>query len=512
MLTIRELIKTLYNAFNQKLKKYRGNWDQNDPTADDYIKNRPFYTDGYITIINNKTFTTTLDYEWCSPFVFELVDGEIYKVIWNGKEYECIAVSINGGACIGNISLVEDGKNTGEPFIYAYMDYGDGDIEYFWYIKNAGTHFVSIYKQNVKKIDKKYLPDNNNSKIEAAIDDLYDYANSLDNSIANIPTDVVRYGVQSLTDAQKTTARTNIGAISYETQTLTAAQQQQARNNIGAPDKSSTYSTVKYVAQSLSDAQKKIARTNISASDFSGDYNDLTNKPTDSVKYSVQTLSDSEKLQARKNIGAGTSDFNGDYESLKNKPFGEEILIPETEPNYEQLNSGYPLVRYDENGLLVRCNDGEFFYGSVGGAVTSGGIRKLMIDLCNPFTPTWLPCFSSVTAQLTVGGIYNFVAGDDGGSVRLAEPHESIYRTMRVVRINSGSINAVDVPATIIPDTIPIIPSAQVGQTIAVKSVDENGMPTEWEAVSPDYATKSDVANQIAEALSAFVNGEEVSY
>lgn len=46
MLTIRELIKTLYNAFIQKLKKHRGNWEQNDPAADDYIKNRPFYTDG----------------------------------------------------------------------------------------------------------------------------------------------------------------------------------------------------------------------------------------------------------------------------------------------------------------------------------------------------------------------------------------------------------------------------------------------------------------------------------
>ena len=29
----------------QKIKGSRGNWDQNDPTADDYIKNRPFYED-----------------------------------------------------------------------------------------------------------------------------------------------------------------------------------------------------------------------------------------------------------------------------------------------------------------------------------------------------------------------------------------------------------------------------------------------------------------------------------
>ena len=45
MLTTREVIKTFYNALLQRLKKHRGDWNQNDPTADDYIKNRPFYTD-----------------------------------------------------------------------------------------------------------------------------------------------------------------------------------------------------------------------------------------------------------------------------------------------------------------------------------------------------------------------------------------------------------------------------------------------------------------------------------
>ena len=45
MLTTREVIKTFYNALLQRLKKHRGDWNQNNPTADDYIKNRPFYTD-----------------------------------------------------------------------------------------------------------------------------------------------------------------------------------------------------------------------------------------------------------------------------------------------------------------------------------------------------------------------------------------------------------------------------------------------------------------------------------
>lgn len=38
-------LKTFSNAFLQKMKSFRGNWNQNDPTADDYIKNRTHYVD-----------------------------------------------------------------------------------------------------------------------------------------------------------------------------------------------------------------------------------------------------------------------------------------------------------------------------------------------------------------------------------------------------------------------------------------------------------------------------------
>lgn len=55
MLTLNHL-KTFYSALVQKLKRHRGNWKQNDPTADDYIKNRPFYEE-----ILNYTFDGNVD-------------------------------------------------------------------------------------------------------------------------------------------------------------------------------------------------------------------------------------------------------------------------------------------------------------------------------------------------------------------------------------------------------------------------------------------------------------------
>ena len=117
-----------------------------------------------------------------------------------------------------------------------------------------------------------------------------------------------------------------------------------------------TTNAVKTTAQSLSDAQKTQARTNIGAvtSSFSGNYSDLSNKPTipsktsdltndsgfinasgapvqsvdgdtgtvttNAVKVVAQTLTEAQKGIARTNIGAGTSSFSGDYGDLSNKP------------------------------------------------------------------------------------------------------------------------------------------------------------------------------------------------
>ena len=117
-----------------------------------------------------------------------------------------------------------------------------------------------------------------------------------------------------------------------------------------------TTNAVKTTEQSLSDAQKTQARTNIGAgtSSFSGSYSDLSNKPTipsktsdltndsgfinasgapvqsvdgdtgtvttNAVKVVAQTLTEAQKGIARTNIGAGTSSFSGDYGDLSNKP------------------------------------------------------------------------------------------------------------------------------------------------------------------------------------------------
>ena len=158
MLTTREVIKTFYNALLQRLKKYRGNWEQNDPTADDYIKNRPFYTDetSKETVVLKKTFTTTKSDDWCCPFFFKPIIGQVYTVVWDEKLYECIAYEFVGDICIGNLNIADDGENnTGEPFFCYYRDNDD----YGLCVRSAGAHTIEISTIKVVKLDKKYLPD-----------------------------------------------------------------------------------------------------------------------------------------------------------------------------------------------------------------------------------------------------------------------------------------------------------------------------------------------------------------
>lgn len=84
-----------------------------------------------------------------------------------------------------------------------------------------------------------------------------------------------------------------------------------------------------------------------------------------------------------------------------------------------------------------------------------------------------------------------------GGSTRYANPPFSIVstnkNTIRVYYCRNDAVHTLKLPRPepipvpisedFIPSTVPVIQSAQIGQTIAVKSVDENGKPTEWEAV-----------------------------
>ncbi len=137
-------------------------WNQNDSTATDYIKNRPFYTgDPSETVLVEES---TVSFSGSDGMYmaqiqsnFEATVGETYNVSWDGNVYECTCVDAGGLPVIGNLSIAGSGSDTGEPF-FIIVTNGVG-IE-IGTTDTASSHTFSIsgLVAEVVKIDEKYLP------------------------------------------------------------------------------------------------------------------------------------------------------------------------------------------------------------------------------------------------------------------------------------------------------------------------------------------------------------------
>ena len=187
----------------------------------------------------------------------------------------------------------------------------------------------------------------------------------------------VKVAAQTLTDAEKLQARTNIGAaaaaeaVSVNSQSFTSSQQAQARANIGALGAADA---VLVDAQTLTTSQQAQARANIgalSAADVA-----------DVVRTSEQTLTDAQKTQARTNIGAmgsgalaGMLKFSSySYALPSGTPAGGVLTITQTELGVTPPD-GYSLV-----GIL-RFAIGDTSYCMT--SMSASSIGNIYIQLIN---------------------------------------------------------------------------------------------------------------------------------
>lgn len=138
-------------------------WNQNDDTQQDYVKNRPFYT-GYpveTVLVEESTVSFAGDrglYTASFPSTFEATVGETYKVSWDGIVYECTSVSVEGLPAIGNLAILGGGgSDTGEPFIIGIQN-GERITIFTTDTSDSHTFSISGFAQEVVKIDRKYLP------------------------------------------------------------------------------------------------------------------------------------------------------------------------------------------------------------------------------------------------------------------------------------------------------------------------------------------------------------------
>ena len=137
-------------------------WNQNDSTAADYVKNRPFYTGGPVeTVLVEESAVSFAPSdgiyigEFKSTFVPTV--GETYKVSWDGTAYESTCIDFSGKTAIGNLSIAGAGSDTGEPFV---MIVDNGQKITIGTADTSASHTFSIgrFIPEIVKIDRKYLP------------------------------------------------------------------------------------------------------------------------------------------------------------------------------------------------------------------------------------------------------------------------------------------------------------------------------------------------------------------
>ena len=157
---------TAHNAAGEQIvgtfEQVQSDWNQNDETAVDYVKNRPFYTGNPVETVLVEESTLTfrevgngIIYATEIPPIFLATAGKTYTVYWDSTSYECTCVDI-GYPVLGNLSIAFDGSDTGEPFVILMSN----EYIVIYTSDTSASHTFSISKvaPEVVKVDTKYLP------------------------------------------------------------------------------------------------------------------------------------------------------------------------------------------------------------------------------------------------------------------------------------------------------------------------------------------------------------------
>ena len=141
----------------------QSDWNQNNDTAADYIKNRPFYTGDTVETVLVEESTVSFSgsggmYSAQIQSNFEATAGETYKVSWDGAAYECVCVDFSNSLFIGNLSIAFGGSDTGEPFL---MGIANGSGIGIYTKDTSASHTISISGiiAEVTQIPDKYVSD-----------------------------------------------------------------------------------------------------------------------------------------------------------------------------------------------------------------------------------------------------------------------------------------------------------------------------------------------------------------
>lgn len=165
-----DFMKTILSAIKtwteRKIKSSTADWNQNDSTADNYVKNRTHWEEEAVaTIVPEQTingFALMEEPLYCvvDAFSMEPVIGKTYTVTWDGTSYDVVAREVEGLICFGNenYALMQSGGDI--PFGVLYVP-DTGDIGVVTE-STEDSHTISITATQaiVHKLDEKFIPDN----------------------------------------------------------------------------------------------------------------------------------------------------------------------------------------------------------------------------------------------------------------------------------------------------------------------------------------------------------------
>ena len=94
----------------------------------------------------------------------ELIEGQTYTVVWDGTEYERVCVAVYSTPVLGNLSILDYGDNTGEPFLYIPAQ-GMATSD------TSATHTISVktIAETVTPMAEEFLPETLATKSEVEV-------------------------------------------------------------------------------------------------------------------------------------------------------------------------------------------------------------------------------------------------------------------------------------------------------------------------------------------------------
>lgn len=148
--------------FTKPFVQAQSDWNQNDSTAPDYVKNRTHWEESTpTTFIDNEilAFKNQLDSIYVNVYetVYKFTTDKIFNVIWDGMSYECICFKYQDFLVIGNPNIIgAQDYSSAEPFL---MRSSSGKI-FIYTNSTSENHTISLFGDIVvaHTIDKKYLP------------------------------------------------------------------------------------------------------------------------------------------------------------------------------------------------------------------------------------------------------------------------------------------------------------------------------------------------------------------